>query len=399
MAMNTNSDIEKVVRQLLVATLTLGILLYFIGCEEMITPPASMRLDLNITVLDTTFLTQAIRGNSLVDSARVFINSISYRNTYDAYTDSNGIAHFEAILPDRYNVTVTKRLSAEVCSLATGSPIERILNGQLSNVAVQGKVANLTVYVQPSSPSPIVFSEVYYNGSPANPIPYYFHDQFTELYNNSYQTIYLDSLIIADVEYGYIQEDVIHAVHAYMFPGNGHDYPLLPGQLVIIAQDAADHGINHSINLLDADFEYFAPNVGDVDNPNVTNMVKLHHKYGVDFLYSVMNNALVLLKVSDPFAFGYDNFQNLLLPKSAVLDGMEYRENLEQIDYKRLDPTIDAGLTGGFERYKMKSVQRKIAYRVNGRAVLLDNNNSSIDFAVLNYPSLRFFFVPGDANP
>lgn len=381
--------------------LGLGLLIFLSlrFCEENITPPTSMRLNLNVTVLDTSILTPNLRGVPLVDSARVFIVSVSYRNTYEAFTDSNGVAHFPAILPDKYNLTATKRLSSELCSLATGSPIERILNGQLSNIPIQGKEVNLTLYVQPSVPSQIVFSEVYYNGSPANPIPYYFHDQFTELYNNSDQTIYLDSLIIADVEYGYREENVIHAVHAYMFPGNGREYPLGPGQMVIIAQDATDHSVNHSLDLRGADFEYFAPNQGDVDNPNVPNMVALHHKYGVDFLYSVMNNALVILKVQDPFALGYDNYQNILLPKSAILDGMEYRENLEQLDYKRLDPSIDAGLTGGFERYKMKSVQRRIAHTINGRVVLMDNNNSSIDFAVLNYPSLRFFFLPGDANP
>jgi len=367
-------------------------------CEEAVHPPASMRLDLNVTVVDTSVITPTIRGVPYVDSAQVFIVSVSYRNTYEAYTDSSGIAHFESILPDKYNVTVTKRLSAELCSLATGSPVERILNGQVANVYVQGDSTNLTVYVQPSSPSPIVFSEVYYNGSPANPIPYYYHDQFTELYNNSDKTIYLDSLIIADVEFGYREENVVHSVHAYMFPGSGKDYPLEPGKLVIIAQDAADHSINNSIDLRNADFEYFAPNQGDVDNPAVPNMIALHHKYGVDFLYSVMNNALVLLKVKDPFALGYDNYQCIMLPKSAVLDAMEYRENLEQIDYKRLDPSLDAGLTGGFERYKMKSVQRRISHRVNGRVVLMDNNNSSLDFQVLNHPSLRFFFVPGDAD-
>lgn len=368
------------------------------NCTEKIVPPLSMRLDLYVTVVDTSILTQSIRGLPYVDSAHVFIVSKSYRNTYEAITDSNGVAKFEKILPDKYNITVTRRYSAHLCSLATGSPIERVLNAQASNVSVTGKEYSITLYANPSSPSPIVFSEVYYNGSPPNPIPYYFHDQFTELYNNSDEVIYLDSFIIADVEYGYRNEPVIHSVHAYMFPGRGRDYPLEPGKMVIIAQDAADHGVNNSLDLRTADFEYYAPNQGDIDNPNVPNMIPLHHKYGVDFLYSVMNNALVILKVKDPFALGYDNFQNLLLPKSGVLDGMEYRENLEQIEYKRLDPTIDAGLTGGFERYKMKSVQRRIAYRVNGRAVLMDNNNSSIDFQVVNYPTLRFFFIPGDAG-
>jgi FKBP-type peptidyl-prolyl cis-trans isomerase 2 len=78
------------------------------------------------------------------------------------------------------------------------------------------------------------------------------------LYNNSEDVVYLDSLIIADAEYGYRDEDYIHSVHAYMFPGDGDDYPLAPGEMVIVAQDAMNHSANNSVDLSGAEFEYYA---------------------------------------------------------------------------------------------------------------------------------------------
>jgi len=361
---------------------------FYYSCEEKLTPPNSLRLDFVVIAQDTTGFMELLEGKTFVDSARVFVNSYSYHNTYEDFTDENGQVVFQSILPDRYSVSITRFLSPDEVMKVTGVRIARVLNGQIKEIEVSGGVCSTTVYLYPSQLGSIVFSEIYYNGAPPPP-PYYYHDQFTELYNNSDSVMYLDGLIIADVEYGYVDDEYIHAVHAYMFPGSGTDYPLNPGEFVIIAQDAIDHteANANSVDLSDADFEYYAPNQPDVDNPDVENMIMVHHKYGYDFLYSVMNCGIVLLRVDDPYAVGYDNFDNILFPKENVIDGVEYRDNLSEVEYKRLSSDIDAGLTGGFEAYRGKSIERKIGYYREGRAILLDNNNSSIDFEVLSRPT------------
>ncbi|MEA3391920.1 MAG: DUF4876 domain-containing protein, partial [Candidatus Marinimicrobia bacterium] len=226
----------------------------------------------------------------------------------------------------------------------------------------------------------------------ANPIPQYFHDQFTEIYNNSSQTIYLDSLLIADVEYGFADDSVIHAVHAYMFPGDGDDYPIGPGEFRVIAQDAIDHSPYpiSSINLLDSDFEYYVADKGDVNNVSVPDMIQIHHKYGIDFLYSVFNNAVLLVDVKEPFKLGYDEFNRILLPKRSVVDGIEYRDNVAEFNMKRVDESIDGGLTGGIPAYSSQSVERYIDRYEEGRMILMDNNNSSLDFHVLKPPTPGF---------
>ncbi|MBC8492052.1 MAG: hypothetical protein H8D42_05780, partial [Candidatus Marinimicrobia bacterium] len=181
-------------------------LLIWTGCEEKISQPESMRLNLNVTVLDTTGFSFDQFNKIFVDSATVFINSISYYNFYDTLSDSLGVANFEAILPDRYNISVTKRVMFKYEDVL----IEKILNGQLTDIEIFGEDFNTNIYVEPSVAGQLVLSEIYYNGSPPQSpyyIPQYFHDQFTEIYNNSDEVVYLDSLIIADLDYGHADED------------------------------------------------------------------------------------------------------------------------------------------------------------------------------------------------
>jgi len=362
--------------------LLMPVLLY-INCtfEPHIEPPLSMRFSTQVTILDTT----AEGSDTLVAGADVVLQSITYGDYYETLTDSSGVAFFPNIIPDRYNILATGRRVFSITEMIN-------INGQLQDTSLyieNNDTLRLKIIAQTSLSSPLVISEIYYSGAPPRPTPQYFHDQFLEIYNNSDMTLYLDSLIIADVEYGFRDDSLIHAIHTYMFPGSGTDYPIEPGQCIVVAQDAIDHSpapIN-SVNLLNADFEYYVPQGGDVDNPNVTNMIQLHHKMGVDFLYSVFRDALVIMQVKDPFALGYDGLNRLLLPKSGVIDGVEYRDNTSELYMKRLDASIDAGLAGGIPSYSGKSIERRIERIEEGRIILMDNNNSSLDFHVLNTPT------------
>lgn len=365
------------------AVLLLGALFLVLNCGMEITAPASMRFSAEITVLDTS----AAGSDSRVRGADVVMQSITYGDRYEAETNTEGVARFSGLIPDRYNILASgKRVSlTEVV----------IINGQLQDTSLyipDNDTLQLEVNVQTSRSSALLISEIYYSGAVPDPVPQYFHDQFLEIYNNSNETLYLDSLIIADADYGYIDDTLLHSIHAYMFPGDGDDYPIGPGEFIVIAQDAVDHSrppIN-SLNLLDADFEYYVADKGDVDNPGVPDMVQIQHKYGIDFLYSVFTDALVILKTGDPYRYGYDAHECLLLPKSGVIDGVDYRDNTSETDHKRLDPGIDGGLTGGIPSYSSKSIERKVEAIEEARIVFMDNNNSSLDFHILNTPTPGF---------
>jgi len=391
--MKTSPLVTKALRFFTVPALLL--IMFAAGCEIPLNDPVSSRFDVSIRALDSSLFTTAFQDSPFVAGADVFLVSLTYGTRRDAVTDSSGYAVFDGVLPGSYAMAIHKTLPESLVEAVTGSPVGRALNGRVGECLITVDSAEFNVWLTPAAVGDLVISEIYYNGAPPNP-PYYFHDQFTELYNNSDSTIYLDSLIIADAQYGYIDEDVIHSVHAYMFPGTGHDIPLLPGEMIIIAQDAIDHSaINpNSIDLRSADFEYYVRGTGDVDNPAVPNMIQLHHKYGNDFLYSVMNDAIAVLKTSDPYARGYDDFDHILLPVDAILDAVEYREDPNLLDMKKFPSHVDAGITGGMPMYRGKSIARYIdRYTDDSRAVLRDNNNSTIDFHILDTPT------PGAAGP
>ena len=57
------------------------------------------------------------------------------------------------------------------------------------------------------------------------------------------------------------------------------------------------------------------------------------------------------------------------------------------MNMKRVDGSIDGGLTGGIPSYSSQSVERLIDRYEDGRMILMDNNNSSLDFHVLKPPT------------
>ncbi len=358
---------------------------FLFSCVETPDMPSSAHFNLRIHLQDTT----VFNTGDFVSTSGAVVTLLSQTDgkRLAITSDDEGNAYFNSILPDYYSISANRPLSVEEIWEVLNKNEMWALGGDSSNVVLfadPGDTMTLVLPLSRSRAGNLVFSEIYYSGSRPDPIPNYFHDQFLEIYNNSETVQYLDSLIICDAEYGFADDEFIHAIHAYMFPGTGKDYPLMPGEAIIVAQDALNHTLYNksSIDLSDADFEFYVKDKGDVNNPDVPDMIQIHHKYGIDFLYSVFNDALLLLKIDDPYKFGYDNFERLLLPLSGVIDGVDYRENVSLLDKKRLSPSIDSGLTGGVPSYSGTSVGRVVdKITDDGRVILKDTNNSSFDFS------------------
>ncbi len=354
------------------------------GCAEDINQPATVQFRTTVRVVDTSFVTEGIHGQQTVPGATVELHAVHYRLDYQAVTDGRGIAAFEGLIPDLYNSSVRKIYPEDTVLKYLGIKQEQVLVASAAAVQLAQPGDSFSVTLKPVARSPFVFSELYYNG--AKPPPgFYYHDQFTEIYNNSASTVYIDGYVIGDAIYGYRDDpEYVHCEHLYQFPGTGNDYPVEPGEMIVIAQDAIDHTeiSANSIDLSQADFEYYNPLSNDVDNPNVPNMIQIHHEYGFDYLYSVMNDALILAKLEPEDTLKYDSRGHILIPIKRVVDALEYKEDLTNYEYKYLPDELDAGITGGLAMYSGKSIIRKIFKIVNGQIILTDNNNSSIDFKV-----------------
>lgn len=231
--------------------------------------------------------------------------------------------------------------------------------------------------------SSLMINELFFCGSDAS--SFYFYDQFCELYNGSSDTLYLDGMIItrqrpveADVEDPPL--DYVRAIFAYQFPGTpvtGREYPIAPGEIVVIAADAMDHTENseNSVDLSNADWETYNFEKYDFDNPEVPNLIALNPQRGTDWMVNLSHDAVVLA-TGENWALeeyvnssGYVSTQ-IVIPLDDVIDGVEYSTSL---DVKYLTVRVDQGFAGmGISKYSGYSTER--------RALGLDSNNSTFDF-------------------
>ena len=96
----------------------------------------------------------------------------------------------------------------------------------------------------------IIFRQIYYAGSKTLDGANYSKDQFLELYNNTDQVYYLDSLCVGTLAPAnstvsnnpWMGLDTLGLFQmTWMIPGKGTDYPLAPGESVVLAFNAVDH--------------------------------------------------------------------------------------------------------------------------------------------------------------
>lgn len=228
---------------------------------------------------------------------------------------------------------------------------------------------------------------------------------------------------------GDANKDYIYAKAVYMIPSNssGNRYPIEPGRSIIIAQTAIDHtkpyvavdgveiGIGNAdltIDLSQADFEAYyypyeqivqpgrAPYRFDVDNPDVTDVHILHSSGMRDMLLNgqgresfvifkapagVDPTALPMYAVPTDRAPSTSTNMYQQIPVSYILDGVEVAHPIASSRLpRRLPVSIDAGFTfAPAGQYSGQSLVRKTKETINGRRVLQDTNNSTVDFGYL----------------
>ncbi|HEY9188986.1 MAG TPA: DUF4876 domain-containing protein [Ignavibacteria bacterium] len=366
------------------------IALSLLSCSEDEPAPS---FDVKITVIDSSGIFNKIQnGNFGVPKAKVVLKSLETGREFIAYTDSLGIAKLLDIQSGSYDILIERIVTPEEMYKATGNNTESLLTGQLTKIFFNPGSTVKTIGVNFSKIGTLIFSEIYYNGAPAPPTSY-FHDQYTEIYNNTDSILYVDGIILANVYKDYITDNqYIHASIVWQFPGSGKEYPIYPGGFIIVAQDGIDHRLSHpkSIDLRDADFEYYNERTDgkDLDNPAVKNMIRIKMNTQFDWNYGVGSDAIIMAKVPDVNALQYDSQGNLLIPISSVIDGVEWIADLN-MSKKKLHPSIDVSATGGIPMYSGKSIERKIIRMVGSRAVLSDMNNSLVDFDTLSAPTYR----------
>ncbi|MGP1624689.1 DUF4876 domain-containing protein [Prevotella koreensis] len=261
----------------------------------------------------------------------------------------------------------------------------------------------------------LVISEIFFTGTTTPEGKQYSDDQYVKIGNNSNETLYLDGYAFAETAFlsvdkqdytPNIMADTTTIDAIYIFPGNGQDYPIAPGEEVLIAVNAINHKeVNpKSFDLSNANFEFYDesdnPNFQDSDNPNVTNMVNwydysksywsMHNRGFKSYVLAKpevnMNEYVSGYKYTYTYIFSFNgnsypmSGDGYKLPNSWITDAVGLSVASEW-EWNVFAPTLDSGWAhcGSVDhdksRYGLSVIRKK-----NEEGKWIDTNNSSEDF-------------------
>ncbi len=340
------------------------------------------------------------------DSFKVTLSNTSTTEVYTAQTENNSATF--TLTPGIYTVLVEGSATAE------GNAYTYSGNGRMVAMA---DGAEGTITVTATKAAALIFKEVFYAGH----YDWYFRDQYYEIYNNSDQTVYADGLCIADLDmYSYdgtpIEYDIpdaenyLFAQFVWQVPGDGDDYPVAPGESIVIAQWATNHatddlGGEFGKDLSGAEFEGIEGEStlwnGTVitDNPAI-NMIKYAAAYPVpQWLTPVGGSGLVIFFPTEDmdgtaltYEVGSDSIYGaaLAIPVSCIVDAINTCPDAASATLSNIPMNLDAGYVSCSANYCNESIVRKVAEtKEDGRVVYQDTNNSLSDFEVSTEPQIR----------
>lgn len=417
------------------------------SCQKELTPNNG---PVDITA-DVTYASQEYQEKLPVDTITVNIYSLKGKLIYSAKTGQDGHISFPDLAPNTYRIQAVTSFKVDLFNelLNREEDFDVTFSSEIKEIMVGREVENhwdLSLVSGNSNPNGLVIKQIYYAGSHAT-LGASFRDQFIEIFNNSNQVQYADSLCIAEA-YGANSNNALYAYQAnskqydwsksyemppdmkanadYVYaqtilrlPGKGRDYPIAPGESMVIAATATNHKAPYegadgkviavqdpslTVDLSNADFEaYYAPYIGtsrplasDVDNPNVPNVEVLRRGSGLDLIMNQAAQQSWFIFREDevwnekkwkgyglPFADGRVNTSGtyIQVPIDLILDAVELQSSTSTQYPKKFSAQNDAGWTavdgGARSSY---AVIRKTKELVNGRRVLQDSNNSKDDF-------------------
>ena len=268
------------------------------------------------------------------------------------------------------------------------------------------------------------------------------NDQYITIYNPSKQTLYLDSLAIVTnqidprVIFEFAPGDNFvnsyYGVNSIMcFPGKGHDYPVKPGQTIVIANHAIDHakdyekylddngenlkeyeGIDQFLDLSKADFEW-SPSTDKNNNPNVPDLTPITPNRAFSTISEAVGLALVRLpwspatfaefakrnpeadkkaKVKNPIHYinvtntDFADFVAVEIPFGKVIDCMTICPRRR---FQMKPSTLDKGFLGvaedNFSSYSNENILKvmglSLQRKFDGKG-FVDTDNTTLDFEV-----------------
>ena len=308
------------------------------------------------------------------------------------------------------------------------------VQGAKQNIEVKGGTVslNLPIYVlNKDERGDFVIAEIFAAGTlNAETNKQYNGDQYIRIHNNSSETLYADGLVLLESKFltvtknDYtpdIMEEAMTVQVIAMVPGNGTDYPVLPGESITICDNAINHKEANpgSADLSKADFEWYTQSTStsnpDIDNPDVPNLDMMYNytktvwvlakqgnkAYAIGRLPTGMTSETYLADYKYEYTYTLPTgnqskvFKEYKNPNSWIIDAVNMSPKNKYV-WNLTSMALDMGYTyigvnSTIAENYGKAVVRRTAYTTeDGRKVLQDTNNSSVDFE----PSVRATLLP-----
>lgn len=379
---------------------------------------------------DDDFGTEQVQSSALVlsfqgeeiatyKSLTVDILEVNTGKKISATIDGKNM-HALEVLRGSYKITVNGKV-------VTGNG-EEVTVGGTSTVDIKGTAENISIplFIKQFNED-FIIEEVFYTGVKTPQGKNYNSSRYFKLTNNTDKTLYADKLIVGQSDFltsvdhkvtPYHPEKAFAVKGVMVLPGSGTEYPVLPGDFIVIADNAINHNAvtSTAFDLSKANFEFPSSNpaLGQVDNPSVPNVEVIYSQmaFNMFFLHSSGVEAYVLARfpegesattflTNNTYKYEYVNSAGTItkktvyeIPNTWIVDGMNNAVP-DKLLQMLTSPSIDAGWTGvgtywnDAERLG-KSVRRKVLGKMeNGKNMYKDTNNSTEDFIKNAEPSLK----------
>lgn len=350
------------------------------------------------------------------EGLEVKVGDIDKGQTYSVRTGSDGNASIK--LPNgNYRLILSAKTQ------------DWLFNGSADKVILNGKDKSMSVEMVASKKGDLIIKEIYCGGCQAYPLQgRYQVDSYLIIHNNSATVQYLDNLCLGTLDpYNaegtnvWVKKDpvtgasifgdfvpVIQAV--WKIRGDGKQFPLNPGEDAVISIfGAIDHTVTYpqSVNLNKKGYfvcydNVLFPNSKYHPAPG-TEIDEAHHLAVViktgqakAYTFSLNSPAIVIFRAEgqtiEDFVKSETNVVQkpgttvdrvVKVPNNWVMDGVEVFTGKSSGNVKRLGPAVDAGFVPFSAPFLRHTLHRKVDQEATaqmGYEVLMDSNNSSVDF-------------------
>lgn len=371
-------------------------------------PRAEVIIDLDMTDIPDD-------AGSLHDAKFTFSNISN--GTKSVYYADEAIS----LVPGLYDVAYSA-----TCLLSNG--VTATLRARQQSVTISQGRNNLTLRPYRNIESDdLIISEIFFAGTLQTSGNQYYGDDYVKLYNNTGHVIYADGLTFFESKFLTTQKlaftpdimsEAMTVEALYTIPGSGTDYPVKPGEFLLLADTGIDHrAINpNSFDLSHAGFEWYdvssSPSTMDIDSPSVPNLDKWYCYTQTVFMlhnrgfkaYGIARIPIDREKYLADYYYNYE-YETVTAAGTFPMSQSAYRLPNEWItdvvncsvqsgyQWTLCTPGLDMGWThcGTIDKDKTRyfhSVRRKvIGFTADGNPILQDTNNSSLDFNPMVTPS------------